>query len=93
MGRIKQKTPDEPQSEHRAKSFRSGGNYGFAQQALVQLALQVFLAQQVLAQPALQHFLAQQALAQSAGQPPPPVAAQELRAIAEKATTDIMDRF
>jgi len=64
-----------------------------AQHALVQPTAQVFfLAQQALAQPALQELLAQQAFAQPAAQPPP-VAAHELRANAEMATTDIIDRL
>ncbi|MBT8045043.1 MAG: hypothetical protein KJO79_08835 [Verrucomicrobiae bacterium] len=62
------------------------------QQAFLQAGLQDFLQQQPLLHSALQHFLAQHAFGQSAGWAPP-VAAQELRAIAEMASMDIIDRF
>lgn len=67
--------------------------YGFTQHALVQPTAQAFfLAQQGLVHPAAQPFFAQQGLLQPAEQPSA-FAAQELRAIAETATTDIRDRL
>jgi len=74
--------------------MKRAANYGFAQHALVQPTAQAFFfAQQALVQPALQVFDAQHALAHPAAQPPPLVEAQELRAKAETARTDIIDRL
>ena len=64
-------------------------NYGFAQHALVQSTEQAFFfAQQALLQPALQVFAEQHALEHPAAQPPPLEEAHELRANAETARTD-----
>lgn len=74
--------------------MKQSANYGFAQQALVQSAEQAFfLAQQALEQSALQVFDAQHALAHPSAQPPLLEDAQELRAKAETARTDIIDRL
>jgi len=63
-------------------------NYGFAQHAFLQLAAHAFFfAQQALAQPVLQVFDPQHFLAQSLSLEE----AQELRAKAETARTDIAD--
>lgn len=68
--------------------------YGLAQHAFEQPAEQDFFVgqQDFLLQSVLHEDFAQQDLAQSA-EHPPPVVAQELRAKAETATTDINDRF
>ena len=64
---------------------------GLAQQALVQSGPQDFFEQHPLEGSVEQHFLAQQGLLQSGGQPPPQ--AHELRARADRATTDMNDNF
>ncbi len=75
--------------------MRRAANYGFAQHALVQPTAQdFFLAQQALVQPALQVFDTQHPLAD----PPQQLVValeepQELRAKAETARTDIIDRL